>query len=91
MKAFMDMKKENSGYFNRIIEEGQEKGIFRKDVNITLIPPTIMGTLVHFQMNRLYFEQTLGLETEEAYENYIHNELTHHIKQTIKALLIHEN
>jgi AcrR family transcriptional regulator len=91
MKAFMDMKKENSGYFNRIIEEGQEKGIFRKDVNIALIPPTIMGTLVHFQMNRLYFEQTLSLETEEAYENYIHNELTHHIKQTIKALLIHEN
>lgn len=90
MQAFMDIKKENSELFKKIVEEGQEKGIFRKDVNIALIPPTIMGTLVHFQMNQLYFEKTLNL-TEEAFNNYILNELTAHIKQTIKALLVHEN
>ena len=28
--------------------------------------------------------------TEEAFDNYIKNELTTHIKQTIKALLTHE-
>ena len=69
-----------------IIADGQEKGIFRKDVNIPLITPTIMGILVNFQMNRLYFEQILNLHTEEDFENYILNELTAHIKQTIKAL-----
>lgn len=90
MQAFMDIKKENTELFRKIVEEGQEKGIFRKDVNIALIPPTIMGTLVHFQMNQLYFEKTLGLD-EEAFNNYILNELTAHIKQTIKALLVHEN
>lgn len=91
MQAFMDIKKENTELFRMIIVEGQEKGVFRKDVNITLISPTIMGILVHFQMNRLYFEQTLNLTTEEDFENYILNELTAHIKQTIKALLAHEN
>lgn len=91
MQAFMDIKKENTELFRKIIVEGQEKGVFRKDVNITLISPTIMGILVHFQMNRLYFEQTLNLTTEEDFENYILNELTAHIKQTIKALLAHEN
>ena len=90
MQAFMDIKRENTELFRKIVEEGQEKGIFRKDVNIALIPPTIMGTLVHFQMNQLYFEKTLNL-TEEAFNNYILNELTAHIKQTIKALLVHEN
>lgn len=90
MQAFMDIKKENSEVFRKIIEEGQEKGVFRKDVNIALIPPTIMGTLVHFQMNQLYFEKTLGL-TQESFNDYILNELTAHIKQTIKALLVHEN
>jgi len=91
MQAFMDIKKENSELFRMIIADGQEKGIFRKDVNIPLITPTIMGILVNFQMNRLYFEQILNLHTEEDFENYILNELTAHIKQTIKALLAHEN
>lgn len=91
MNAFKDVKYENLQAFTKIIKEGQELGHFRKDVNITLIPPTIMGTLVHFQMNKPFFEPILGIKTEEEYENYIKNELTAHIKQTIKALLVHEN
>jgi len=91
MESFMDMKKENSAIFNQIIVDGQEKGFFRKDINNALITTTILGTLTHFHTNRFYFEKTLGLDTEEAYEAYIANELTLHIKQTIKALLAHEN
>lgn len=91
MKVFIDIKKENLGAFVKIIEEGQNAGIFRKDVNIVLIPPTIMGTIVHFQMNRTFLAPVLGLHDDEAFEAYIQNELTAHIKQTIKALLVHEN
>jgi len=91
MQSFIDIKIQNLEAFHRIIREGQDRGVFRKDVNIMLIPPTIMGTLVHFQMNRLFFEKFIDLSTDEAYELYISNELTAHIKQTIKALLVHEN
>lgn len=91
MESFMEVKRENADTFKRIIQEGQDLGIFKKDVNVTLIPPTILGTLVHFTSNKLYFEQILNLTTEEAFESYIENELTLHIKQTIKALLAHEN
>jgi hypothetical protein len=91
MQAFMDIKKENSEIFRKIIAEGQEVGAFVKNINIPLIPVSIMGILVHFNMNRLYFEKTLDLQSDDAYEAYINNELTAHIKQTIKALLVHEN
>ena len=91
MKSFVEVKKQNLEAFTKIINEGQELGKFKKDINILLIPPTIMGTIVHFQMNRPFFETFLDISTEEAYENYIKNELTNHIKQTIKALLVHEN
>lgn len=91
MQAFTKIKRENMAAFRRIIEDGQQQGVFRKDVNITLIPPTIMGTIVHFRMNRSFLGPLLGLETEEQLEDYIKNELTNHIKQTIKALLVHEN
>jgi hypothetical protein len=91
MESFMEMKKENTNIFNKIIEDGQQKGAFRKDINVALIPTTILGTLTHFHTNKLYFQKTLNLETEEKFEHYIETELTKHIKQTIKALLAHEN
>jgi AcrR family transcriptional regulator len=91
MDSFMAIKKDNSEIFRKIIEDGQDKGIFRKDINITLIPTTILGILTHFHTNRLYFEKTMGLDTEEKYDHYVNTEVTHHIKQTIKALLAHEN
>lgn len=91
MKAFIDIKLQNVEAFKRIIQEGQAQGVFRKDINIFLIPTTIVGILVHFQMNRVFMEAALHLESDDAFEAYIKNELTAHIKQTIKALLLHEN
>ena len=91
MKVFTQTKQENLELFRKFILEGQKEGVFRENINIDMIPPTIMGTLLHFQMNRAFFEKSLKLESDEAFEKYIKNELTQHIKQTIKALLLHEN
>lgn len=91
MKVFTQTKQENLELFRKFIQEGQKEGVFRENINIDMIPPTIMGTLLHFQMNRAFFEKSLKLESDEAFEKYIKNELTQHIKQTIKALLLHEN
>lgn len=91
MESFMNIKKENTAIFRRIIQEGQDAGAFRKDVNTDLIPATVMGTLVHVRNNKPYFEQFYGLDTEEKFEAYMNNEVTKHIKQTIKALLANEN
>ena len=89
--AFSELKKGNLKSLETIIEEGQRKGIFRKDIIIALITPTILGTFFHFHMNKLFFENLLNLKTEELYNNYIKTNLTKHIQQTIKALLIYES
>jgi len=91
MASFTETKRKNLQSLQDIVKQGQQQGIFKKDVNVLLIPPTIMGTYFHFNMNRPYFENLLNLHTEEAFEGYIANELTTHIQQTIKALLAHEN
>ena len=90
-QAFSELKKGNLKSLEAIIQEGQNKGVFRKDVIIPLITPTILGTFFHFQMNKHFFEDLLNLKTEELYNNYIKTHLTKHIQQTIKALLIYEN
>lgn len=91
LQAFSELKKGNLKSLESIIEEGQKKGVFRKDVIIPLITPTILGTFFHFHMNKPFFENLLNLKTDDLYNNYIKTILTKHIQQTIKALLIYES
>ncbi|MFE3847617.1 TetR/AcrR family transcriptional regulator [Flavobacterium sp. LB3P45] len=91
LQAFSELKKGNLKSLESIIIEGQTKGIFRKDVIIPLITPTILGTFFHFHMNKTFFQNLLNLNTEDLYNNYIKTNLTLHIQQTIKALLIYES
>lgn len=91
LHVFTEFQKGNLKSLETIIEEGQKKGIFRKDIIIPLITPTILGTFFHFHMNKPFFENLLNLKTEDLYNNYIKTNLTKHIQQTIKALLIYEN
>ena len=90
-KSFTELKKGNLKSLEAIILEGQTKGVFRKDIIIPLITPTILGTFFHFHMNKPFFENLLNLKTEDLYNNYIKTNLTKHIQQTIKALLIYES
>ncbi len=91
MIAFTELKKGNLKSVESIIAQGQAQGVFRKDVIIPLLTPTIIGTFFHFHMNKPFFVELLNLKTEEMYNNYIKTSLTKHIQQTIKALLVYEN
>ncbi|WP_456313210.1 TetR/AcrR family transcriptional regulator [Pseudomonas shirazensis] len=91
MIAFTELKKGNLKSVETIIAQGQAKGVFRKDIIIPLLTPTIIGTFFHFHMNKSFFVELLNLNTEEMYNNYIKTSLTKHIQQTIKALLVYEN
>ncbi|HLA56678.1 MAG TPA: TetR family transcriptional regulator [Flavobacterium sp.] len=90
IKAFNEVKKRNLESLEQIIHEGQEMGMFQKNINIPLIPPTILGTFFHVQTNKFFYQDLLGLKTDEAFDNYLTTELTAHIQQTIKALLTNE-
>jgi len=91
LQALNDLRSGNLKALMSIIEEGQNKGVFRKDIIVPLITPTILGTFFHFHMNKPYFKNLLQLDTEELYNNYVKTNLTKHIQQTIKALLIYES
>jgi hypothetical protein len=91
LQAFTDLKKGNLKSLETIIQDGQEKGIFRKDIIVPLLTATILGTYFHFHLNRPFYEKLLNLNTEEEYNAYIKTTLTMHVQQTIKALLTYEN
>lgn len=90
LPSFSEIKKANLKSLEIIIKEGQDKGVFRKNISIPLLTPTILGTYFHFQMNKPFFEDILDLKTEDDYNNYVKTDLTKHIQQCIKALLVYE-
>jgi hypothetical protein len=91
LKVFSEVKKSNLETLKNIIILGQNQKIFKKDINIELITPMILGTYFHFYSNKTYFKDLLNLKTEAAYNNYIKNEFKTHIQQTIKSLLLNES
>lgn len=88
--AFTKVKKNNLKLLESIVKEGQEQKIFQPNVNVTLVTPTIIGSFIHFQMNKPFYQEILGLQNEIDFENYLTNEFTQHIQKTIKALLTYE-
>lgn len=91
LETFAQAKMQNFKILQSIVVEGQQKGVFRPDVNSVLIIPTIIGTLVQMLINKSMYQEILGLESDSAFENYVLTSLTEHIQKTIKALLTYEN
>ncbi|WNM17809.1 TetR family transcriptional regulator [Flavobacterium capsici] len=91
LATFTKAKNENLRLIENIVKEGQQQGLFQKNINVPLLPTIIMGSYLQFQMNAVYYKELLGLHSEAAFENYVLNDLTLHIQKTIKALLVYEN
>jgi AcrR family transcriptional regulator len=90
-ESFIKLKKNNLKLLESIVKEGQEKGQFKTNINVALLPPMIIGSFLYFNMNKVLYADLFGLKSEEDFENYIKNELTQHIQKTVKALLTYEN
>tara|TARA_R110000868_G_scaffold5975_2_gene34700 strand:+ start:291 stop:917 length:627 start_codon:yes stop_codon:yes gene_type:complete len=90
-ESYINHKKENFKLLENFIKNGQENGVFIKNVNSLLIVPTILGSYFHFYYNKAFFMNLLDINDEKSFESYIKNELTTHLQQTIKALLINKN
>jgi AcrR family transcriptional regulator len=89
--VFTAIKKGNLQTLKNIIKEGQDALVFKKNVNVELITPTILGTYFYFNMNKPFFGEIFNLESENDFNDYVKFHLTKHIQQTVKALLIYEN
>ena len=85
-----EVKLNNIRLMKAIVEEGQNSGLFHKDVQVELFSPIIIGSLMYFNMNRDLYTLLFQLKTEQDFNSYILNDLTKHIQRTIKALLVYE-
>jgi AcrR family transcriptional regulator len=90
-EAYLDNKKKNYELLDKFIKDGQQAGVFSKNVAIQLLLPTVLGTYFNFLYNQKSYEDIYQLDPKINIDDFIHGSLTSHIIRTIKAILTYED
>lgn len=88
----LKLKKQNFEVVKRLIAEGQEKGEFRKDLDVSLLMMTMLGTANQLVSSQHYYRllNDLGDMPEPEFQQYIHSKLLMHLKFLFQKILTNE-
>ena len=86
------LKIRNQALINQLINEGQEKGVFKNDVDIQLLMMTMIGTVSQLVTTQHFYKEVKGLQSlsEEEFQQHIRTKLSEHLKKIFKAILSNE-
>jgi len=87
-----DLKKKNLEEFSKIINDGQQKGVFKKDTDALLLTNIITGTISQTMTTLNLYRELNGqvdAPDDEVY-NHMKKKLSEKIKVLFKALLSYE-
>ncbi|EKF54999.1 transcriptional regulator [Galbibacter marinus] len=89
--AYLNNKKKNYTIIECFIKDGQQAGVFSKNVTIQLLLPTVLGTYFNLLYNKKSYEDIYQLDPNISIDDFVHGTLTKHIIRTIKAKLTYED
>lgn len=86
------LKTRNQALIKQLIEDGQAKGVFKKDIDIPLMMMTMFGTVSQLVTTQHFYKETNGLQSlsEEEFQQHIRTKLSQHLKKIFKAILLNE-
>lgn len=88
----LQMKKRNLELIGRLIQDGQKKGEFRKNIDIPLMMTTMIGTAHSLITTKHYYRELNKLQdlSEDEFEKLLRKKLSNHLKFLFKAMLTYE-
>lgn len=91
-RLILDMKKRNQELIKKLIQEGQRKGEFRKNIDVPMMMTTMIGTAHNLVTQKHYYKELNNLNdlSEEEFEKLIRKKLSSHLKMVFKAILTYE-
>jgi AcrR family transcriptional regulator len=87
-----DMKVRNQGLIKQLIQEGQDKGFFKKDIDVPLMMMTMVGTVSQLVTTQHFYREMNGLQDmpEEEFQQHIRSKLSQHLKKIFNVILSNE-
>jgi AcrR family transcriptional regulator len=91
-ELILQMKKQNQELIGRLIQEGQKKKEFKKNIDIPLLMATMIGTAHNLITTKHYYRELNNLQSlsEEDFQQLIKKKLSQHLKKIFKAILTYE-
>lgn len=87
-----ELKRRNTDAISRIIADGQQKGAFKRDIDILLLMNSLIGTITQMMLTTEYYKEYNGLQNvaEDQFHQLMKQKLSNHLKLLSKALLSYE-
>jgi AcrR family transcriptional regulator len=84
-----EMKKTNQKLVRQLIQEGQKKGEFKKNIDVPLMMATLIGTTSHLVTTQHYYREMNDLQSmpDDEFQKLIKKKLSHHLKTIFKAII----
>jgi len=92
IKLVTEIKKGNAELINKLIIDGVQKGVFKKNVDVVLLMSTMVGTVMQVIISQNFYRDFNCLKKMHAkeFEETIQKKLSIHVKKIFKALLTNE-
>jgi AcrR family transcriptional regulator len=92
LRLVNDLKRKNRESVQKLIRDGQNRGVFRKEVDLTLMLSVLFGTVSQMLVNKDYYREAQHLESlsDQEFDLYLRKQLSKHLKMIFKAILTHE-
>ena len=86
------LKTRNQALIKQLIQEGQKKGDFKKNIDVPLLMMTMVGTVSQLVTTQHFYKEINGLQSlsEEEFKKHIRKKLSQHLKKIFKAILTNE-
>jgi AcrR family transcriptional regulator len=87
-----ELKMRNYGQIRKLIQEGQKNGEFRKNIDITLMMATMVGTVSQIIISERFYRTANNLQDlpQEEFNTYMRKKLNNHLKNLFKLILTNE-
>lgn len=91
-EQIFQLKITNQALIKQLIQEGQKKGVFKKNIDIPFLMMTLVGTTSQLVTAQHYYKKINALDSlsDEEFEKHIKKKLSTYLKNLFKAILVYE-
>jgi AcrR family transcriptional regulator len=93
IKILRELKLNYASLIKEVIEDGQKRKMFKKDIDIVMLLTTMTGTVNNMLVNKDYYREFNNQKKlpNAVFEEQLTNNLRQHLRQIFKAILKYES
>ena len=90
VQRIYELKEANLALIKQLIQQGQKKGHFKKNIEIEFLMMTLIGTVSQTVTSQQLYRRLFNIQSQEEYEKHIKKKLGNYLKNLFKTILGYE-